>query len=586
MQRRTQTMMAPGGENLQDLPQLLNVEFAQLIDNYVISGQGKLEKRGGLSRLFDVAGNVTINDFTKFTSDLYLYSYGTTTSIYSLSAGTHTVIKNNWSAGGSFSGQRYGDYAFVGNGIDKIHRISQTLNYDAQTGNFAVGLMVTGATSGATGIILEDTDSGATGTLTLGSITGTFQNNEIITDSSTGSATIDGTLAYVATEISGAPRAAILKVVGNRLHAGRTFEDETAVHYSQVDDGTNPPFTNWTPDLLANGPGEVFNRIAGKVNSIEPFGQFTIVFAEFGKYAFYINAQDVGGTLTKLDVFQMSRVDFGGATGAISTAKGVFYANESGLWALASIGQANISLSDQDIFQSTFLGDKYFDNISLAECDIEYDARTESILLAVAQESATNNLIIVFNTHFNAFSRITGWTINRFINDDQTIYGASSVGTRAWQLFSGSSDDGLAIGTTYRQELNTGAPMEHRNAVMGAYVQGFLSPDGPITVTYDIYDVDGRLVEDKLAFTWETQYSTGTAYGYGEASYGTDSYGGAVDYSGTVESFDGNRGRINNWQRIIVELTSGDELPHVLNWLSLGTKIKAQIRRRKMTQVT
>lgn len=583
--RRTQTMMAPAGENLQDLPQLLDVKNAQIISNYTINGNGKLEKRGGEERIFDVAGNIPITDFEKYTDDVYIYSYGTKTAAYNKTTGTSTIIKSNWTSG-SFSGQRYGDYFFIGNGIEKIHRISQTLAYDAQTGNFTVGLKITGATSGATAIILQDSDSGATGTLTLGSITGTFQDNEIITDTSTGSATVNGTLTYTATEISGAPKAGILKVIGNRLFAGRTFDDNTAVHYSQVDDGTNPPFTNWTVDTLANGPGKVFNRIAGRVNSIEAFGTFIVVFADAGKYAFYINTQDVGGTLTKIDIFQMSRVDFGGAIGAISTPKGVFYVNEAGLWALASIGEQNISLSDQDVLQSTLLGDKYFTNITLDHCDIEYDARTETILVACAQSSARNNLVIVYNTHFKAFSRITGWNINCFLNDDQTFYGASSVGTRAWQLFTGSDDDGFAIGTQYRQELNTGAPMEYRSEVKGAYVQGFLSEDGPITVTYDIYNVNGQLVPNKLGFTWTTQYSEGTAYGYGQESYGTGSYGGNIDYSGTVESFDGNSGRVNNWQRIIIDVTSGDKLPHVINWISLNTKIKAPIRRRKMTQST
>ena len=56
------------------------------------------------------------------------------------------------------------------------------MNYDAQSANFNVGSRLTGGTSGATGIIYRDTDGGATGTLELTGITGTFQNNETITD--------------------------------------------------------------------------------------------------------------------------------------------------------------------------------------------------------------------------------------------------------------------------------------------------------------------------------------------------------------------------------------------------------------------
>lgn len=73
-----------------------------------------------------------------------------------------------------------------------------TLDYDGQTVNYTVGATVTGGTSGASGIILADTDAGATGTLTIGLTTfdTAFQNNELLTDSSGGSADVNGTATY------------------------------------------------------------------------------------------------------------------------------------------------------------------------------------------------------------------------------------------------------------------------------------------------------------------------------------------------------------------------------------------------------
>ncbi len=71
----------------------------------------------------------------------------------------------------------------------------KTLSYDAQSANFTVGLVVTGGTSGAKGTIVADTDGGATGTLRLSGVTGTFQNDEALTDSGTGAATVNGTAA-------------------------------------------------------------------------------------------------------------------------------------------------------------------------------------------------------------------------------------------------------------------------------------------------------------------------------------------------------------------------------------------------------
>jgi hypothetical protein len=77
-----------------------------------------------------------------------------------------------------------------------VHRPGSALAYDAQTANFTVGLVITGATSGATARITADSDSGGTGTLTVKDIIGVFLDNEIITDTSTGSATVNGTLTH------------------------------------------------------------------------------------------------------------------------------------------------------------------------------------------------------------------------------------------------------------------------------------------------------------------------------------------------------------------------------------------------------
>ena len=70
-----------------------------------------------------------------------------------------------------------------------------TLAYDGQTQNFTVGDLITGSVSEATAYIVADSDSGTTGTLSLGGISGTFEDNETITGATTGSAKVNGALA-------------------------------------------------------------------------------------------------------------------------------------------------------------------------------------------------------------------------------------------------------------------------------------------------------------------------------------------------------------------------------------------------------
>lgn len=76
-----------------------------------------------------------------------------------------------------------------------VRRPGSDLAYDGQTANFTLGDILTGATSGATGRIIADSDSGATGTLTLMDIVGTFQDNEAIAGALGGAALVNGTIS-------------------------------------------------------------------------------------------------------------------------------------------------------------------------------------------------------------------------------------------------------------------------------------------------------------------------------------------------------------------------------------------------------
>ena len=73
-----------------------------------------------------------------------------------------------------------------------------TLGYDAESVGFTAGLLVTG-NGGATGIIESDTEivADTSGTLLLSNVTGTFINDEALTDSGSGAAAVNGVLTSV-----------------------------------------------------------------------------------------------------------------------------------------------------------------------------------------------------------------------------------------------------------------------------------------------------------------------------------------------------------------------------------------------------
>jgi len=92
--------------------------------------------------------------------------------------------------------------SFTGNGlIKKLTAIEMTVAYDGGSVVFVVGLLVTGADSGATGRVTS-TGATASGNLVLDNTSGTFEDDEVITDSGTGAAVVNGVPSPHITEVT------------------------------------------------------------------------------------------------------------------------------------------------------------------------------------------------------------------------------------------------------------------------------------------------------------------------------------------------------------------------------------------------
>ena len=581
--KTTTTFMAPKGVNRRELPQLLNVEFAQRIINYIINAEGGLKKRKGQELTHDASQSVAGLYFEEWTSDIWVIGYSTTVAVYSKSADTITTIKTNFVTSG-FDGDRYGDYFLIASPDDKVGLLRKTINYDAQSANFTVGDIVTGGTSGATAVILEDNDGGTTGTLTLGSISGTFQDNETITDPSGGSATSDGVVTHTYEAISGAPYAAGVKIVENRAFAFDLRGNKGGVEYSAVDDGTNPPFANWdTASTAASAGGTVSYRNAGTVNDIVPLtsGQQTVinVFADKGRWGFAIDTIDSGGTLTKIDRTIYYKLGLG-AKKAIHTDEGIFFCNSKGLWQMTGVESGNVRFSGNATLISKVLGVEFFENINFDDADFVKDDDQNTLFLTLRNDSSSNNNILCYNTDLGAFSVIKGWNIRRFMVDENgDVYGIGSNELKIWKLFTNNDDDGNDIEHEYVQEMTVGS-VETAKMLLEEYFQGVLSDSSDIKVHFDIYDKDGNFTEDKLVLQWNRTNGLTAAAGYGSAEWGATGWGGSVSTSPDLESFDGCGGKISNFQRLIVRITGSDKVPHAINWIKLYTAEKSRIRTR------
>lgn len=123
--------------------------------------------------------------------------------------------------------------------IDELVRINTdvyVLAFDAQTGSFTIGNTVTGVTSGATGVVVTVTQAGGVGSLYLQTVSGTFQDDEIIYESAVSNIyTSDFTAGedgWTGTRTT---------VTGNQdsITDGTTSKDDCIKGYASIDNDTH-----------------------------------------------------------------------------------------------------------------------------------------------------------------------------------------------------------------------------------------------------------------------------------------------------------------------------------------------------------
>ncbi len=143
-----------------------------------------------------------INTLTRFLTGTDTNSYTAPNLLIAINA-SYERVTGKILAETAGSKWQYGDSNYTAfptydmdliSGRDSYSLRKGTLAYDGEDAPFTAGLVLTGTTSGATAMIEAAQDDGATGTLTLSDIDGTFQDNEDITDSGSGDASVNGLL--------------------------------------------------------------------------------------------------------------------------------------------------------------------------------------------------------------------------------------------------------------------------------------------------------------------------------------------------------------------------------------------------------
>lgn len=486
----------------------------------------------------------------------------------------------------------------------------------------AIGQKVTGQTSGATAEIVYQKNFADTrgqagnrpeNKFTLKNVVGTFIPGEtIIGDKevgnylSLGSFDLYGRAKIVSAGVvvdslyndenaNQVPKAGGVSVNGNRIFIYNLTDDSSATAYSSIpfaDSTTGWVSTevggNFRDSALFTQGGLVSYAQAGAARSNAQIGDILVTFCDNGWYAWTIDAVSTTTTVSKSNNIVASRIDAGGARGAIVTPIGLCVANEAGVTAIYGLGLTNVPYSKQAKLITDSLGEEFFEDVSFANCSMAYDERRQVVYVACAKNSSNNNLVLVIRAESGTGSStgaqgavtLFDWPVHRFLKrSDGTLYATTTDGD-LYLLDTGSDDNTFPIHTEYLQELNFGL-IDLFN-LEEWYWKGELSNASSINVSFDTFDKDMYYRENVDDYTWVPRNSYSTPTGWGVTGWGKAGFGSGSS-TGMVEDLNGAKPKLRNLSRVRIRFTSDDYAPHTINWMSGSVSPVRQNRKRTLS---
>lgn len=120
--------IAQKGLNQEGLSEMMKLEYAKRIVNYIPYSYGAGTRKGLETQ--DEREGLTegITLFKYFTDGNFIIGYGTKIEAWNILTNTFTTIKDDFSPSTRWGGDRYGEYFFVTNGVDKPYRIDNALS--------------------------------------------------------------------------------------------------------------------------------------------------------------------------------------------------------------------------------------------------------------------------------------------------------------------------------------------------------------------------------------------------------------------------------------------------------------------------
>jgi len=560
--------------------------------NNNVDGLWRINQSIGFTKASPWVGNVTVwiqkaSGGVNVGDSIYQASSGAsgvvTAILYGTTGGGYQIVTIN-SVAGAFT---------VANGITGGTLVSGSplaFNF------FAAGQIITGGTSGAKAVALEQSTSSVAA---LGAISGTFINGETLTTTNGITATATSSLGFTITQVAGAPLASKFGIIGTRAILIGLATDIAGYNYSVADTSGNPPFTDWSISTGINGGGAGSNRNGGQAYDVALIGDTIFIGQAKGWYAFKISqtalADNTGAAVSSKYDQPVNAVRDFAVFRCVMTHAGLIVHNTAGIFRLVSLGQMNIPYSEQWECLTDDLGPNYFNDVNFATSDLTLDYTRGFIFSTIAKTSNVNNLVLAIkvnietgqtsNVKNGATSLLTGWNIRRFVNVASGIYGTSAAIGQRYALFVGQNDLGSTIHTEYTQELPLGLGNVFK---LGVFKAGaFMSPASLLKISFDTYDEYYHFRPRRRGYTWvvSNKYISSPS-GWGKSGFGTTGWSGGSSASGLVPDETGANVKLRQLTRAILRFESDDAADHTLRWFIADSVITKQVRVRTLNQTT
>ena len=464
----------------------------------------------------------TLNAGSDAIESMWTYESGTVekhfaadeTSIYEVSAVVDSTTvpdpEHTDQTAGYYSavqiGTSGGNYQYCVNGADPALLYDGTtfyeitgvatkgLAYDALSSAFTVGQTVTGGTSGATAEIVKVIETtGTTGTLWIKVASGTFQNDETITDGATGSAT-----ANIPSGVTDVQTATISSATTSNwsqgwLHANRLFfvrKNTMIVDYLPVDAIAGAAAQFSLAGVFQKG-GAVLFGATWSLDSGSGLDDKCVFVSTAGEVAVYEGTDPSDSTAwSKVGVYNIGRplnikaFEKAGGDLLIATKEGIVPLSEAIRKDVAALGLAAITRAIEPDWRA--------ESTTRSGMPWELVKWTANNMLLVnlpQTSSSVEPYIYVANLETGAWCRFTGWEARCMAVYGEDGYFGTSDG-KVYKMDTGGQDGETLFTAVYVSSFDDFGSPANTKVAKSAYVTfratGNVTPQISVSVNYSV----------------------------------------------------------------------------------------------------